>query len=169
MIQTPKHNRLQSDKSSRQLYNSEMATFHDKPDVNMDLFHDFYELAGIRCVKLERISSFVFEMCKNETNTEDNYIVEILIDDHGRALLGDSKLPRTVCVEEILSKYPIDDVSNVKHFLNFCKHYVETYICRKKQLTDLKVIKLSRKIFLGKIFLICIIFYAAYVMQVHIL
>ncbi|EFN68122.1 hypothetical protein EAG_10707 [Camponotus floridanus] len=138
MIQTPKHSQLQSvDKSLSQLYNSEIATFHDKSDVDMDFFHDFYKLTGIRCVKLERKSSFVFEMCSNKTDKKENYMVEILIDDHGRALLGDSKLPAPVNVEEILSKYPID-VSNITRFLNSCKHYVETYVCRKKQFTDLE-------------------------------
>lgn len=142
MIQNPKHNRLQLAKEpSRPLHNGEAATFHDIPHVQTKLFHDFYELVGIRCVKFERKSSFVFEMCSNESVTENNYMVEILIDDDGRGLLGNSKLPVTVYVEEILSQYPINDISNVKHFLNCCKHYVDTYVCRVEQFTDLEVIE----------------------------
>lgn len=107
----------------------------------MELLCDFH-LTGMRCTKLEQKSSFVFDMCSKENVMEnDSYMVEILINNEGHAKLNNSVLPISVDVKKILSQYPIDNMNNVKHFLNKCKHYVDCYNSRVKQFKNLQVIK----------------------------
>ncbi|KMQ89677.1 grip and coiled-coil domain-containing protein, partial [Lasius niger] len=139
MIETPKFGQLQFVKMPLTLmHDSEAARFHI-PDVETELCQ-LYRFAGLRCREFDRNSRFVFEIYRAEQNVMKNdvYAIEILIDENDRGKLGKWVLPMSVDVQEILSKYPIDNLNNVKHFLRSCKHHVDCYLCRLKQFEELQ-------------------------------
>ncbi|XP_072743803.1 uncharacterized protein [Anoplolepis gracilipes] len=109
------------------------------PDVQMQLCHKFHQFVGSRCREFNQKLRLVFEINSTEQDVKKNdlYAIEILIDKNGRGKLGKWALP-TINVQEILSQHPIDDLNNVKHFLNSCKHYIDSYLCRFKQLEELR-------------------------------
>lgn len=133
-LETPKFGQLQL---PRKLY-SKAATTRGVLDVEMILRRDLYRFSGMQCVKCN--GSFVFEMFStNHVSSNDTYAVEILIDDDGRGKLGKWILPMAVDVQNIMSRHPIDDLNNIKQFLRRCKYHVDCYICRAKQLEELRV------------------------------
>lgn len=140
--ETPKFGQLQFAKMSL-MHNNEIANFHI-PDVQTELCDELYRFVGLRCREFKRNSRFVFEINNIEQNdniTKNNvYAIEIMIDESGRGKLGKWVLPMSVNVQKILSQYPIDKLNNVKHFLKSCKHHVDSYLCRLKQLEELQVI-----------------------------
>ena len=97
----------------------------------------------IKCVIKEQ-KRFVFEVSNVEN---DLYTIEILINKN-RGQLGHYILPRKINVQklkDILSHYVITDENSIKnsmkHFIKICKCHIECYVCRKKQVEDLEVIK----------------------------
>ncbi|XP_025269466.1 uncharacterized protein LOC112639499 [Camponotus floridanus] len=140
MIETPKFGQLQFAKMSL-MHRNEVARFH-VPDVQTELCDELYRFAGLRCREFNRNSRYVFEITGTEQNGNDTknnlYAIEIMIDESGCGKLGKWVLPMSVDVQEILSQYPIDNLNNVKHFLKSCKHHVDSYLCRLKQLKELQ-------------------------------
>lgn len=146
--ETPKLRQAQlAEIQSKLLHNSE-ATFHDVSDVqscqnwNTELFCDISQFTEMPCIKIEQNSKFVFEVSNaKDIAKKDIYAIEILIDDNGHGKLGKYTLPDFINVHNILWQYPIDNLNNVKNFLKSCKHNIDCYFCRLKQVNELKVIK----------------------------
>ncbi|XP_012542077.1 uncharacterized protein LOC105839956 [Monomorium pharaonis] len=117
----------------------EAGTSYDKLDVQMELYHDIYQFARVQCISFERDSRFIFEISNPESIVKNNsYTIEVLIDDDGYGKLGKCVLPDFINVNDILWQYPIDDLNNVKHFLKSCKHNIDCYFRRLKQVNELK-------------------------------
>lgn len=138
-IETPKFGELQIvEKPSRSLRDNKEAISSKIPDAQKELCYELYRFAGLRCVYSE--GDFVFEISStNNVTKNDLYAIEILTDDNGRGKLGKWMLPMSINVSEILSRYPIDDLNNIKHFVRSCKHHVDCYVCRKEQVDKLQV------------------------------
>ncbi|KAM0731080.1 hypothetical protein ACS0PU_002140 [Formica fusca] len=135
MIVTPKFGQLEFDELP--LIHDNKATKFHIPDVQTELCHELYRFVGLRCREFNQNSKLVFEIY-NTVTKNDPYAIEILIDENGRGKLGKWVLPMSINVQEILSRYPIDNLSNIKHFLKSCKHHVDSYLCRLKQLEELQ-------------------------------
>ncbi|XP_050455924.1 uncharacterized protein LOC126853866 [Cataglyphis hispanica] len=135
MIVTPKFGQLKFEKLPL-THDSEAVRFHI-PDVQTELCHELYRFVGLRCRDIDQNSRFVFEINSTEQNNEQ-YAIEILIDENGCGKLGKWVLPMFINVQEILSQYPIDNLNNVKYFLKSCKHHVDSYLCRLKQFKELQ-------------------------------
>lgn len=142
-IKTTNVDQSQATKESlKLLHDGEAATSHDKPDVQTELCHNIYQFARVQCINFERDSGFIFEISNSENIAKnDSYAIEILVDDNGCGKLGKYTLPDFINVHNILWQYPIEDLNNVKHFLKSCKHNIDCYFCRLKQVNELKVIK----------------------------
>ncbi|XP_072764208.1 uncharacterized protein [Anoplolepis gracilipes] len=135
---------------SIQLQMSKMAFVHNNentkfyiPDIQMQLCHKLHQFAGSQCQEFDKNLRFVFEI-NTEQNVKKNdlYAIEILIDENGRGKLGKWALP-SINVQKILSQHPIGDKSsifknNIKSFLKSCKHHVDSFLCRFKQLDKLQ-------------------------------
>ncbi|XP_012219794.1 uncharacterized protein MAL8P1.12-like [Linepithema humile] len=145
VIQTPKFSQLQIvEKPSRLLCDNKDAKFRKIPDVQTELCYEFYQFAGMQCVNCE--GGFVFEFSSTENfSKNDLYAVEILIDDNGRGKVGKWVLPMSIDISEILSRYPIDDLNSIKHFLKSCKHHIDCYMNRKEQAEKLQNLLLEIK------------------------
>lgn len=142
MIETPKFGQLKFVKKTlTSMHDNKDAKFHI-PNVQTELCYELYRFVGLRCREFVESSRLVFEICSTEQNVTENdvYAVEILINENGRGKLGKWVLPMSIDVQEILSKYPINNL-NIKHFVKTCKHHVDCYFCRLKQFKELQVIK----------------------------
>ena len=119
---------------------NDVAVFHNVPDVSNELCLDeLSQFEGIQCVKTEQ-NKFFFEFLRVSNSTNNQYTIEILIDENGHGQLNGYYLP-PIPVEKIFSLHPIYNTNNIKYFLHTCKSYIDSYLCRKKQVEDLKVIK----------------------------
>lgn len=137
----PKVNRFQVKKKLVKLLdNGKTTTSHNKSDVQTELCHDIYQFAKVQCISFKRDSRFVFEISNSEYVMKNYlYTMEILVDNNGRGKLGKCVLPDFINVHNILWQYPIDNLNNVKYFLNSCKHNIDCYFYRLKQINELKV------------------------------
>ncbi|XP_012542078.2 uncharacterized protein LOC105839957 [Monomorium pharaonis] len=108
-------------------------------NCSTELYHDISQITEMPCVKIEKNMKFFFEIdnVKN-ISKKDQYEIEILIDDNGHGKLGKCLLPDFIDVHNILSRHPIDDLNNVKHFLKSCKHRIDCYYSRLKQIDELE-------------------------------
>lgn len=140
-IETSKVDRPQVTKESvKLLHDGKTTTSHDKPDVQTELCHDIYQFAKVQCINFKRDSKFIFEISNSENVMENySYSMEILVDNDGRGKLGKCVLPDFINVHNILWQHPIDNLNNVKYFLNSCKHNIDCYFRRLKQINQLKV------------------------------
>ena len=113
------------------------------PDNTIENFFDdlsHCQLEGIKCVKIEQ-KKIIIEISNVENAGSNNlYTIEILIDENGHGKLKEYNLP-PIPVDKILLLHPIYNTNNIKYFLHTCKSYIDYYLCRKKQVDDLKVIK----------------------------
>ncbi|EFN75610.1 uncharacterized protein LOC105191249 [Harpegnathos saltator] len=134
-LETPKFGQLQLPTDASR--DGETAARCNVLDIRTKLRYDLYRFTGVRCTKCE--GSFVFEVSGADSVTgAEPYAVEILMDSHGCGKLGKWVLPMSIDVQGILSRHPIEDLNNVRQFLKSCKHHVDCYICRAKQLEELR-------------------------------
>ncbi|XP_011171005.2 uncharacterized protein LOC105203798 [Solenopsis invicta] len=115
------------------------ATSHDESDVQTELCRNISQFAKVQCIDFERNSRFIFEISNPGNITRnDSYTMEVLIDGDGRGKLGKCVLPDFINVTDILWRYPIDDLNNVKHILKTCQLNIDCYFRRLKQVIELK-------------------------------
>ncbi|KAF7388724.1 hypothetical protein HZH68_012666 [Vespula germanica] len=105
-------------------------------NTSINLKNDLYRFAGIHCVKSDM--AIVTEFSAGDKVTNNSlFSIEILqINDQYK--LGKWVMPLSIDLNDILSKYPLDNPKNLKPFLKCCKHYIDCYIYRRKQYYDLK-------------------------------
>lgn len=147
-IETPKSKRSKLAEIQSKLLHNGPTTSRNTPNVqswwnwNTELYCDISRFIGIPCIKIKQNSKFIFEMSNAKDIAKRNlYAIEILIDENGHGKLGKCVLPNFINVHDILSQYPVDDLNNVKYFLKSCKHHIDCYFSRLKQVDELKVIK----------------------------
>ncbi|XP_035738010.1 protein PFC0760c-like isoform X1 [Vespa mandarinia] len=104
--------------------------------TNINLRNDLYRFAGIYCVKSDK--PIVIEFSAGDKVTSNSlFSIEILQIDN-QYKLGKWVMPLSIDLNDILSKYPLDNPNNLKSFLKSCKHYIDCYTYRRKQYYDLK-------------------------------
>ncbi|XP_011171004.1 uncharacterized protein LOC105203797 [Solenopsis invicta] len=143
-IETLKSKQLQLAEIQSNLLCNSGVTNHNVSAVqsyrisNTELYHDIFQVTEMLCVKSDQNLKFVFEISNIKDIEKMNfYVIEILVD-NGCGKLGRCALPNFIDMRNILSRYPIDNLNNVKHFLKSCKHRIDCYFSRLKQIDELK-------------------------------
>lgn len=127
----------------RHVLNSSSISIKYK-NTSINVKKDLYRFAGMHCVKFD--NPIVIEFSAGDKVASNSlFSIEILqIDDQFK--LGKWVMPMSFDLNNILSKYPLDNPKNLKKLLKCCKHYIDCYIYRRKQYYDLKVMY-NRNIF----------------------
>lgn len=107
------------------------------PNVDVDLQNDLYKFAGFRCVKFRR-DEFIFNFTSTNTEQKNTSAVQIFIKDR-KGSLGKWVMPMSIDMNYILSKSPVDELTNIATFIKNCKHSVDCYTVRQEQFLSLKV------------------------------